>query len=52
MSQMVSGMLEFKEEHKGICPGCTEGKLTRGPFPSSNSGTTNVDQPKGFEVHD
>ena len=40
--QMVTGMLEFKVEHEGVCQGCAEGKLTRGPFPSSNSKTTNI----------
>eukprot|EP00253_Pinus_taeda_P035358 PITA_35358 len=38
--QMVTGIPEFKVEHEGVCPGCAEGKLTRGPFPSSNSKTT------------
>jgi len=40
MRQMVTGMLEFKVEHKGVCPGCVEEKHTREPFPSSNSETT------------
>jgi len=40
--QMLTGMPEFKVEHEGVCPGCTKGKLTRGPFPSNNSKTTDV----------
>jgi len=52
MRQMVTGMPEFKLEHEGTCPRCTEGNLTRGPFPSCNSKTTNVEQPDGFEIHD
>ena len=52
MGQMVTRMSQFKEEHEGICLGCIEGKLKRGLFPSSNSKTTDVEQPKGFEVHD
>eukprot|EP00253_Pinus_taeda_P032333 PITA_32333 len=46
--KIVTGMPEFKEEHEGTCPRCTEGK----PFPSCNSKTTDVEQPKGFEIHD
>ena len=42
MRQMVTGMPEFKVEHEGVCPGCAEGKLKRGPFPSSNSKTINI----------
>jgi len=40
--QMVTGMAEFKVEHEGVCLGCVEGKLTRGPFPSNNSKTTDI----------
>ena len=40
--QMVIGMPEFKVEHEGVCPRCAKGKLTRGPFPSSNSKTTDI----------
>lgn len=36
------GMCEFKVEHEGVCLGCAEGKLARGPFPSSNSKTTAI----------
>lgn len=39
---MVTGMPEFKVEHEGVCPGYAEGKLTRGPFPSSNSKSTDI----------
>jgi len=40
--QMVTSMLEFKVEHEGVCLRCVEGKLTSGPFPSSNSKTTDI----------
>eukprot|EP00253_Pinus_taeda_P024331 PITA_24331 len=33
--QMVTGMPEFQVEKEGVCLGCAEGKLKRGPFPSS-----------------
>eukprot|EP00253_Pinus_taeda_P005119 PITA_05119 len=33
--QMVTGMPEFRVEQEGVCPGCAEGKLKMGPFPSS-----------------
>jgi len=49
---MVIGMPDSKEEHEGTCLRCTEGKLTREPFPSCNSKTTDVEQPEGFEIHD
>jgi len=32
--KMVTGMPEFRLEQEGVCPGCAEGKLKRGPFPS------------------
>eukprot|EP00253_Pinus_taeda_P002162 PITA_02162 len=31
--QMVTTMPEFKVEQEGVCQGCAEGKLRRGPFP-------------------
>jgi len=40
--QMVTGMLEFQVEKEGVCPGCAEGKLKRGPFPSSQSKTSDI----------
>ena len=40
--EMVTGMCEFKVEHEGVCSGCAEGKITRGPFPSSNSKTIDI----------
>eukprot|EP00253_Pinus_taeda_P033869 PITA_33869 len=40
--QRVTRMPEFKVEHEGACPGCVKGKLTRGPFPSSNRKTTST----------
>jgi len=48
---MVTRVPEFKEEHEGACLRCTEGKLTMGPFPSCNNKTLDVEQPKGFEIH-
>ena len=48
--QMVTGMPEFKVEHEGVCLGCAEGKLTRGPFPSSNSKTTDILQLIHFDI--
>jgi len=39
---MVTGMSEIKIEHEGVCQGCVEGKKTRGPFPSSDSKTTDI----------
>eukprot|EP00253_Pinus_taeda_P032179 PITA_32179 len=40
--QMVTGMPKFRVEQEGVCPGCAEGKLKRGPFPSSQSKTSNI----------
>eukprot|EP00253_Pinus_taeda_P009268 PITA_09268 len=40
--KMVTGMPEFKVEHQGVCQGCAEGKHTKGPFPSSDSKTTDI----------
>jgi hypothetical protein len=40
--QMVTGMPEFQVEKEGVCPGCAEGKLKRGPFPSSQSKTSDI----------
>ena len=37
-------MLKFNVEHEGVCLGCEGGKLTKGPFPSSNIKTTNIFQ--------
>ena len=35
-------MPEFQVEKEGVCPGCAEGKLKRGPFPSSQSKTSDI----------
>ena len=40
--QMVTVMPKFKVEYEGVSAGCAEGKLTRGPLPSSNSKTTDI----------
>jgi len=40
--QMVTGMPEFQVEKEGVCPGCAEGKLKRGPFSSSQSKTSDI----------
>lgn len=39
---MVTRMPEFQVEKEGVCPGCAEGKLKRGPFPSSQSKTSDI----------
>ena len=39
---MVTGMLEFNMDHEGVCQGCATGKLTKGPFPFSESKTTDI----------
>ena len=40
--KMVIVMPEFRLEKEGVCPGCAEGKLKRGPFPSSQSKTFDI----------
>eukprot|EP00253_Pinus_taeda_P036297 PITA_36297 len=40
--KMVTEMPEFRLEQEGVCPGCAEGKLKRGPFPSSQRKTSNI----------
>ena len=40
--KMVTWMLEFRLEQEGVCTGCAEGKLKRGPFPSSQSKTSDI----------
>jgi hypothetical protein len=42
VKQMVTGMPEFQVEKEGVCLGCAEGKLKRGPFPSSQSKTFDI----------
>ena len=39
--KIVTGMPEFRLE-KGVCPGCAEGKLKRGPLPSNQSTAFNI----------
>ena len=33
VSQMVTGIPEFKKEHEGTCPRCTKGKSYKGIIP-------------------
>jgi len=40
--QMMIGMPKFQVEQEGVCPGCAKGKLKRGPFPSSQSKTSEI----------
>lgn len=40
--KMVTGMLEFNMNHEGVCQGCATGKHTKGPFPSSDSKTSDI----------
>ena len=42
VKNMVTGMPEFRLEQEGVCPRCAEGKLKRGPFPSSQSKTSDI----------
>jgi len=39
---MVTGMRKFNLNHEGVCQGCEAGKHTRGPFPSSETQTTDI----------
>ena len=48
--KMVTGMLEFNMSHKGVCQGCVVGKYTKGPFPSSESKTTDIPQLFHFDL--
>eukprot|EP00253_Pinus_taeda_P036299 PITA_36299 len=40
--KMVTRMPEFRLEQEGVCPRCAEGKLKGGPFPSSQSKTSDI----------
>eukprot|EP00253_Pinus_taeda_P001425 PITA_01425 len=40
--KMVTGMTKFRLEQEGVCLGCAEGKLKRGPFPSCQSKTSDI----------
>eukprot|EP00253_Pinus_taeda_P007998 PITA_07998 len=42
IKQMVTGIPKFRVEKEGVCPRCAEGKLKRGPFPSSQSKTSDI----------
>jgi len=48
--KMVTGMLEFNIDHEGVCQGCATGKHKRGPFPSSESQTTDILQLVHFDL--
>ena len=39
---MVTEMPEFQVEKEGVCLGCAKGKLKTGPFPSSQSKTSDM----------
>jgi len=39
---MVTCMPDFNMNHGGVCQGCSVGKLTRGPFPSSENQTIDI----------
>ena len=42
VKKMVKGMPEFNLNHEGVCQGCEAGKNTRGPFPLSETPTTDI----------
>jgi hypothetical protein len=37
VSKVVTGLLEFKVDHEGVCKGCAQGKNIKNPFPKSES---------------
>ena len=37
LNQLVNGIPNIKEDHEGVCKGCSLGKHTRKPFPNSES---------------
>jgi hypothetical protein len=37
VSKVVTGLLEFKVDHEGVCKGCAQGKNIKNPFPKSDS---------------
>ena len=50
--KMVTGMPKFRLEQEGVCPRCAEGKLKGGPFPSSQSKTSNISQLVHLDIYD
>ena len=49
--KMVTGMPEFRLEQEGVCPRCAEGKLKRGPFPSSQRNTSDILQLVHLDIY-
>jgi hypothetical protein len=37
VSKVVTGLPELKVDHEGVCKGCAQGKITKNPFPKSDS---------------
>lgn len=42
MEKLVSGIPKVQAQHDGVFPGCASGKMTRGPFPSSENKTIDI----------
>ena len=39
MNKVVTGLLDIKIKHEGICKGCVKGKNIKNPFPKSETET-------------
>jgi hypothetical protein len=37
VNKIVTGLLELKVDHEGVCKGCAQGKNIKNPFPKSDS---------------
>jgi hypothetical protein len=42
VSKVVIVLPELKVDHEGICKGCAQGKITKNPFPKSDSKTDGI----------